>query len=615
MASQNPIFRFFGGIWRLVDGARRAFVNLIFVLFVILVLSYVLSSDDVSLPAQAALVVSPDGNLVDQLDGDALDRATRELTGDELRQTLVRDIVDAIRMAKDDARIKVLVLDLDGMWGAGLSKLETIAATIQDFKSSGKKVVAFGDAYLQNQYFLAAHADEVYLHPLGGVFVQGYGTYRTYYREALDKLSIDWNIFRVGEYKSFVEPYSRNDMSPEDREATMVWLGKLWQEYKNGVGDARGFDPDKMQQYADTFVEQLNASEGDMAQLALDSGLVDGLLNRDEVREKIVADVGRNPKNNSFNQIGFQRYLEVQRLGGLSAPRNKVGVVVAAGAIVGGHQPAGTIGGDSTAQLIRQAALDDEVKAVVLQVDSGGGSMFASEVILRELEQLKSTGKPLYVSMSSIAASGGYYIALAGDEIWAHPSTITGSIGVLSMFPTFNRAMNRLGVNVDGLGTTRLAGAIRPDRELTPEGKAVLQLGVEGSYAAFIERVAQARGLEVDAVDQVARGRVWIGSDAKDLGLVDALGTLPQVVEKAAIQAGIADDYGVKYIEKQLGVKESFLLALLSRADSLKANLARPKVDLGWAGRWFQGLAKDFRTLAQFNDPRNLYYYCFCTVE
>ncbi|MEM7282464.1 MAG: signal peptide peptidase SppA [Pseudomonadota bacterium] len=615
MASRNPLFRLLGGVWRVVDGTRRAFVNLIFVIFIVLLLSYVFSSGgEVTLPSQAALVIAPDGNLVNQLEGDALDRATREFTGDELRQTLVRDIVEAITLAKDDGRIKAIVLDLDGMWGAGLSKLQTVAAALDEFKASGKKVIAFGDAYLQNQYYLAAHADQVYMHPLGVVFLQGYGTYQTYYKEALDKLSIDWNIFRVGEFKSAVEPYSRNDMSDENRQSTMIWLSKLWQDYKEGVSTARGFDSDKVQVYADTFVSELKVQNGDMAQLALQQQMVDELLTRQEAREKIVNLVGRNEKTDTFNQVGYERYLEVQRLSSLSLSANKVGVVVATGTIVGGNQPPGAIGGDSTAQLIRRAARDDDVKAVVLQVDSGGGSMFASEVILRELEQLKATGKPLYVSMSSVAASGGYYIALAGEEIWAHPSTITGSIGVYSMFPTFDRAIGKLGLNVDGFGTTKLAGAIRPDRALSEEGRAVLQLGVEGSYATFLDRVATARGLEVDAVDEVARGRVWIGSDARDLGLVDQLGSLSDVIQKAAEHAGVADDYSVKYIERELGFTDSLLLAFLSKAKSTEAKFTQ-RTDVGMAGRWFEGLVAEFKTLAKFNDPRNLYYYCFCSVN
>src|SRR5262245_18283279 len=374
-------------VWRGLDRLRRL-LHLILLLGLFLLLLVSAVGERVLIPQTAALVIAPRGVLVDQLSGDALDRALARAQGAPLGETLVRDVVDALRAARDDERIKAVVLDLDGLTGAGLSKLQEVAVELRNFKTSGKPVIAAGDGFTRDQYYLASQADDVYMHPMGLVLVDGYSRFMPYYKSLLEKLYVDYNVWTVGEYKSFVEPITRDDMSPQDEEASKLYLDELWGAYQADVTSARGMAAPALQQYADDIVTLLGEAQGDTARLAKDYGLVDDLLTRDKMRERIREKMGETKSSSgqpdAYTQVSLDDYVTWLRTAGAPTSHpNKVAVIVASGQILDGRQPPGSIGGDSTAELIRRARADDSVKALVLRVDSGGGSAFASDLILR----------------------------------------------------------------------------------------------------------------------------------------------------------------------------------------------------------------------------------------
>lgn len=615
MSMRHSIFRFVHGVWRALDGLRRA-LHLILLLIVVIFLLALFSSDIPVVPDSAALVLAPRGVIVEQLTGDPVGRAFAELGGDGQQQTLLSDLLDSLRAAQDDDRIQALVLDLDELIGGGLSKLQTLGEAIDEFKSSGKRVIAVSGFYGQHQYLLAAHADEVYVHPFGVVFLDGYGYYRTYYKEAIDKLLIDWNVFRVGDYKSYAEPFVRDDMSPEDERASLVWLNDLWSSYQVDVTNARELNENAIDAYVTNMVPRLREQHGDTAQLALEAGLVDGVWHFDQIGERLIELVGEDEELGTFRQIVHEDYLRAVRAKEAVTPSGdkQVGVIVAAGTILEGEQPPGTIGSDSMIGLIREAREDESVKAVVLRIDSGGGSSFASEVIRRELEMLRQSGKPVVVSMSSVAASGGYWIAMPANEIWANETTLTGSIGIVAMFPTVQRTLDKLGLNVDGVGTTHLSGQFRFDRELSESARDILSLSIRNGYQDFLRVVADARGKEIGEVHEVAGGRVWSGSDALELGLVDQLGGFEAALDSAAALAGLSEDYGIRYIEKELGIGEMIALRFATTAQALTNGepMTRRR---GAVGQAVDALLGDFAMLESLNDPRNMYSLCFCTIE
>ncbi|MEE4216380.1 MAG: signal peptide peptidase SppA [Xanthomonadales bacterium] len=605
-AQASPLKRFFKGAWGAIDASRRVVVNLLFLLIVVLLLSLVFSSDKVKIGDSTALLVAPKGQLVEQLTASSFEQMIDEARGTATPETLLKDVVDAIHSARDDDRIRALVLNLSSFGGARLTKLQDVGEAIVDFKTSGKKVVAVADEYGQDAYYLAAHADEVIIHKMGAVIIEGFGRYRMYYKEGIDKLGLDVHIFKVGTYKSAVEPYLRDDMSEFAREANEEWLGDLWKIYLEDVASARGTTSERLDQYAHEFARLMADANGDAARAALDYGLADQALTRVEMREYLVGLVGEDKETQSYNKVVFSDYLE--SLGGdrfgHHAQGDQVAVVVARGTILDGTQPAGTIGGDSTAALIRQARNDDNVKAIVLRVDSGGGSAFASEVIRRECEKAIADGKPLIASMGSVAASGGFWISTSSNQIWAHPSTITGSIGIFGMFPTYQRPLaQHLGIRVDGVSTAPLAG-IRPDRELPAEVGEVIQKMIEHGYREFLQRVADSRGMSTEEVDRVAQGRVWSGADAYDLGLVDSLGDLDDAIKAAAELAELGDDYAVRYIEKEEEFKEKVMRELLAEAvESADAN-ASAASPLETMLHQVERAAADFGRL---NDPNHAY--------
>jgi protease-4 len=609
-------------LFRGLDGLRRFLVNVLF-FGLLAALAVAALGGRTKVPDGAALVVNPQGTIVEQLSGaDPVQRLVAESAGvgSAVKETLLKDLLDAIRAAKDDKRIKALYLDVDDMSGAGMTKLRDLRAAIADFKKSGKKVVAYSDGLMQAQYYLAAQADEVYLHPQGMLLLEGFGRWRNYYKEGLDRYGIDVHVFRVGEYKSAVEPYLRDDMSPEAKEMSRELYGDLWRDYLADVAAARKIRPEDITSLIDAMPDRLRAAGGDMAKMALDAKMVDKLAPRDEVRKRLIDLVGEDEEKKSFRQIGVAAYLQAKGgdRTGAAGKSKAVAVVVAKGEILDGTQPAGTIGGDSTARLLRRAREDDAVKAVVLRVDSPGGSAFASEIIRRECELVRKAGKPLVVSMGSVAASGGYWISTSSDEIWAAPETITGSIGIFGLFPTIDKPLAKyLGVHTDGVGTTRFSDVLRPDRPMDPAVADVFQQGINQGYEEFLERVAQARKMTPEQVDKIARGRVWSGEDAKGIGLVDQLGGLDQAIESAAKRAKLEKGYRVWYVEKEKSFRERLVSMLAAQAvDAAVAagwdSEPSPSASaLSVAGR-LRDLQADVERLGRWNDPRGVYAHCLC---
>jgi len=602
----NLLKRILKGAWRVTNSTRKVVVNLLFVVLVVAFVAMAFGGDKPKIADTTALVVKPVGQLVEQLTAKSFDQVIDDALGTPIVETLLKDVIDAIDTAKNDDRIQVLALDLSSFNGARLTKLQDLAEAIIDFKTSNKRVIALADFYAQDAYYLAAHADEIITHKMGGVMLEGFSRYRTYYKEGIDRLGLDVNIFKVGTYKSAIEPYQRSDMSEFAKEANEEWLGDLWRNYLDEAAAARGISSENLNEYAQEFPRLITAANGDSARAALDFGLVDQTLSRVETRDYLISLVGKDEETHSYNMVGHGDYLNTIKDDrfGRNAKGDKVGVIVARGTILDGSQPAGTIGGDSTAALIRKARNDESIKAIVLRVDSGGGSAFASEVIRRELEKARVDGKPVIASMGSVAASGGFWISTSSDQIWAHPSTITGSIGIFGIFPTYQKPLaEHLGMRVDGVSTAPIS-SIRPDRELPQEAGDVLQTMVEQGYREFLQRVADASGMSIDEVDQVAQGRVWSGADAYEHGLIDNLGDLDDAIAAAAGLAGLDDDFVISYVEKEEGFEEKIMRELLADAVSIVDRESPGVSPLDTMLIQIEQAAADFRAL---NDPNHVY--------
>src|SRR6266446_7008641 len=445
MADSEPgwLRRTLGGFLRLVDATRRLVLDVLFLLIVVVLAVALFTSSRPRLSENTALVVVLRGDLVEQYSGSE-------------RETQLRDVVAVLDAAARDPNIARAVLILDDMGSAGMAKLNEVAAALERFRSAGKQILAWGSQMSQAQYYLAAHADQVYLHPSGAVLLTGLGGYRNYYRDALDRLGVTVNVFRVGKYKSFVEPFVNNAPSREAQEAESFWLNDAWTSYTGQVEQARKLPTGALGRMIDELPVRLGAAGGDLAKLALSEKLVDALMTRDELRALLIKRGAEDPAHKTFRQVSFQEYR--YGLPDSGDRSTQVAVVVVQGDIVDGDAPQGAIGGRSTAELIRHARDDDTVKALVLRVDSPGGSAFGAELIRRELEITRKAGKPVIVSMSDVAASGGYWVSTSADEVLADPATITGSIGVFGLVPTFDKTLDKLGVHTGGVTTTWLAG-------------------------------------------------------------------------------------------------------------------------------------------------------------
>jgi protease-4 len=607
--------RFIYGIWRGLDVLRRC-LHLLLLLALFGIVIGALHQSTPRIPDKAALVVRPSGDIVEQLSGEPIERALNEAQGEGVPQTLLWDLTTAVRTAAADPRIPVLVIDTDDMGSVGQAKLEELAAAIGVFRHSGKRIIARGTYFLQAQYYLAAQADEVYLDPFGFVLLDGYDRYRMFFKDALDKLSIDMHLFRAGKFKSAAETFTRHDMSPEDREESDVYLQALWRGYRTAVANARTLKPEAIAQYADSYVTAVAAAGGDTAKVAKDSGLVSGLKTQQEVEDRLLDLVGADSGGKSYRQIGVADYLRATHAEDKQRGKGQaVGVIIASGEILDGKQPPGTVGGESTAQLLREARQDDDIRAVVLRIDSPGGSVLASEQIYREVLALKKDGKPVVVSMSDVAASGGYYIAAAADQIIASPNTITGSIGVFAGIPTFSRSLAKLGINVDGIGTTPLSGSTQLDRPMSADAGRLIQITVDHAYEEFLARVAKGRGKTREAIDAIAQGRVWAGSDARQQGLVDRLGNYDDAVTEAATRAGLKAGYGVRRIEPELSWAQQLLFQLRSTASHILERVGLARSGAAQLVARLKPLDLELARWARLSSPNSVYAYCFCTIE
>ena len=584
MASDRPGFfrRFFGFLWVFIDGARRAVLNLIFLGIVAVLVILWLADSRPTVNDDTALVLSLSGRLVEQYTGGASEVALSEILGDQRRETQLRDVLDALDAASNDPKITSVLLLLDNFDGAGLASLHEVAAALGRVRETGKPVIAWGSSFDQRQYYLAAHADEVYMHPFGSILLRGLGGYRNYYRDALDRLGVTVNVYRAGQFKSFAEPFTSNAPSKEALEDESRWMNDAWSIYTDEVEQARKLAQGSLAQLIESLAQRLKAANGDAAQLALDAKLVDGLKTPDQMRELMrsrAAAAGGD--DDGFRQISVSNYLLSLHTPDQSGAA--VGVVVAEGDIVDGEAPQGVVGGRTLSDLIRRAREDDRIKALVMRVDSPGGMTFASEMIRRELEITRAAGKPVVISMGDAAASGGYWVATASDEILADPGTITGSIGVFALLPSIDKAWEKLGIHTGGVTTTWLAGAGDPRRPPDKRVGELLQASIDNNYRRFIGLVAQARNLTPDQVEAIAQGQVWTGRQARERGLVDTLGGLEDAIARAADRAHLGEDYNVLYLERQPRGLERYLSLLVGQLSTrMRAELAN---QLGGVGK------------------------------
>ncbi|MCL2876651.1 MAG: signal peptide peptidase SppA [Betaproteobacteria bacterium] len=589
-------------LWSFIDGARRVATNLILLAIIVAVIAAIVHPGPTVPKGGAALYVRPAGTLVEQ---PTFNPSLDFFSSEQQKETVLPDLLEAIRAARDDARIKLLVLETDAIDAGGLAKFGELRAAINDFKTSGKPVLARGERFNQNQYYLASVADEVHLDPDGFVLLQGLARFTTYFRGALDKLGVKVHLFRAGEYKSFGEPFTRSDMSEEDREATRTLLDGLWSRIRDEISTARKLDPTQFDHYVLDYLDKLKTAKGDPAVAAQSAGLIDRFSTRDQWKALIKERLGDESADKDFRHIDADAYLVAVRRANPKNP-NQIAVLVAQGAIVDGEQPPGAVGGDSFAQLIREAREDKQVKALVIRIDSPGGSAGASEVIRRELELTRQAGKPVIASMSSLAASGGYWIAAGADEIYAEPATLTGSIGVFGIFPEFSKPLDTLGLSVDGVATAPLAGALDPRRPLDPIVAEALQLGIGHIYQRFLDIVAKARKMEPDAVDKIARGRVWSGQEAVGLGLVDYVGGIDAALAGAASRAKLKS-YTVTWPMQTIPPMQLLLKRLFATVGN---GSAAPSP----ASTIVKRLTADFKSLALWNDPHHIYMHCLCEM-
>ena len=608
--------KFLQWLWLGLDGLRR-FLHLVLLLAIFGFLVGVLrESLPPSVPQRAALVVQPEGRLVEQLSGDAVERAIENAQGEGPQQTLLWSLVDAIRAGAKDDRIRVLVLDLDEMGHAGLPELEELASAIHTFRASGKPVIVYGASFDKDQYYLAAQASQIYLDPTGYVLIRGYGRFPMYFAGLLKKLGVSVDVFRVGKFKSAVEIFTRDGMSKADRKQSLAYLDTLWSTYQHEVTEARGLPADALSNYVDSLPKAVAAAQGDAAEVALKAGLVTGLADRLEVERHLVALVGRGPTG-SFNAISAEDYATVarqRRRSRESRDTPRIGVIVASGEILDGDQPPGVIGGDSLSQLVRKARRDKHIKAVVLRIDSPGGSVTAAEEIYQQLTALRAAGKPLVVSMGDLAASGGYYIAAPANQIWASPATLTGSIGIFAIIPNFTRGLSKLGITSDGVGTTPLAGQFTLNQPLNGEARELIQSQIERGYAQFVARVAAGRHESPASIDAIGQGRVWSGAAALHIGLVDHLGTLEDAVRAAAALAKVKH-YRVQFIHPHVSWAQQLVQQAQARAARVAVSMFGPRLSLPGLSMLEDRLGPYTRQLAQlarFSRRGKLYAYCFC---
>ena len=612
----NGFWAFLCTFGRGINVARLIIINVLFFgflgLLLLLVLGVGASKHLNDIQNDSVLVLKPEGRLVEQYSINPMQRALSKLSGNEPKEVQLRDLTSAIDAAAKDSRITRIVLDPGQLQSSGFAALSEVGKALDRFRAAGKPVLVWASSLDQYQYYLAAHADRVLLDPQGGVLITGLSNYRLFYKDLLDKLGVSVYLFRVGQFKSAAEPFILDHASPESKEADSYWMGGLWDGYINDVAKLRKLDPAVLRADIDDLPDRITTAQGNLAKLALDEHLVDGLATREELIKMLHAQgVPTGKDGHGFRGVGLDRYVasvpSVSKLTG-----SGVTVVVAEGEISSGEQPAGSIGGESTAALIRSAREDKRTKALVLRVNSPGGEVYAAEEIRREVEQTREAGIPVIVSMGDVAASGGYWISMNADKIYAEPNTITGSIGIFGMYYTIPDTLAKFGISSDGVGTTPLAGAFDISRPLDPKLGAVIQSVINKGYHDFVGGVAQARGKDYTAIDAIAQGRVWTGDQALQRGLVDQLGGLDAAVSTAANLAHLDKGYAVRYQEQPMGAFARFVStfnqsAMVSALHSYGVTLP------SWVSQ-LPAFAPELQMLrtAQAGQP-NVYSYCFCS--
>jgi protease IV len=608
--------RFMRGLGRGINITRLIVINVVFFgLLGIFLLLLFLGGRNNMVDDKTVLVLAPEGALVEQYSADPLSRAVGRMSGDGVKQVQVRDMVRAIDAAAKDDRVSRIVLRPDRMQAGGFASLREVGAALDRFRAAGKPVLAWGASLDQGQYYLAAHADKVYIDPQGGVMATGLANYRLFYKDLLDRLGVQVHLFRVGQFKSAAEPFILDHASPESKEADAFWLGGLWSTWIDEVAAKRHIDAATLRADVDGFAERVRDARGSLAELAVEEKLVDGVATEQQFVQMLRKQgVPAGKKDQGFRQVDLGGYLTDRGLSNIDMLQTSPGVtvVVAEGEITGGKQAQGTIGGDSTAALIRDVRHDKRTRALVLRVNSPGGEVYAAEQIRREVELTREAGIPVVVSMGDVAASGGYWISMNANRIYAEPNTITGSIGIFGMFFTVPDTLAKIGVKSDGVGTGPLAGAFDITRPLDPKVGVLIQSIIDKGYRDFVGNVAKARGKDFATIDNIAQGRVWTGQQALERGLVDKLGSLDDAIRDAAQEANLGKDFNVRYAEKPMGAFERFLTNV---GDSTEARVA-----LSWGVHlpsWVAELPRLAPEFALFRTAEagkpNVYAYCFCS--
>ena len=610
----GPLRRTLSRLLHGLNTLRMWVVNLIFLLLLLAFIGALATSGGgAGVPSNAALVLDLSGRLVEQL------TPTRPLSGVlgsigsfsvSRDETLLKDVIASIDAAAKDTRIKLIVLQLDELDSADFAKLSAVGVALKRFEQANKKVIAIGDSYNQEQYYLASYADEVYMHPMGQVLVNGFSQYDLFVRQALEKMNVNVHVFRVGQFKAAVEPFLRDDMSPEAKTANTAVINVLWQQYKARIAANRDIDVGVVEQYMQRFAQLTTATRGDLASLALQQRLIDELLSRNAVRERLMKRLGTDHSKHDYAQISFRDYARANRVDSQPGDKgagsnNDIAVLNVRGTIVVDDEGGGSAGANQLSGLIRDLRYDDRVKAVVVRVDSPGGSAFGSEIIRAELELLQSARKPVVVSMSGLAASGGYWISATADEIWADPTTLTGSIGIFGIAPTFETALDKIGMHADGVANSPMGAGMEFVRGIHPDVATVLQENVNFGYHQFIALVARGRNLPAEQVESIAQGRVWTGADALQNHLVDHLGGLDMALAAAAKRAHLTD-YHVRTVQREWSTKEKLLHTLFDRGATDNDARVAPAVLTRWLGdAW-----RELNQFAQLDDPRSIYALC-----
>ena len=595
---QNPFFWIFSGELFFLS------LNMIFLLAILIgLISFIGSifSNNYEDPTDKVLIINPPGPIVEQIAGsnDPIDN----LSGSLPRELYVGDLLQVLETAALDERVNDILLSLDNVAGTGQTVLYDVGIALQGLKDAGKYIIAIGDYFSRDGYYLASFADEIIMNPDGGVLFDGFGRSKLYYKSFLDKLKIDFNIFKVGTFKSAVEPYLGNEMSGAAKEANLAYLNVLWDSWKEVVANNRKMSPENIQFFVDNADNIFTKTDDSMAEVFKNYGLIDKLLPRTKTRELLKDKYGLSEDEKSFAKIsGYEYFQLIQSEKSVEVFEEKIAVIVARGTIMDGVQPPGTIGGDSTSRLIREAHEDEDVKAIVLRIDSGGGGVFASEQIRQELLAAKEKDIKFIASMGNVAASGGYWISANADEIWASHNTITGSIGIFGIVPTVDRALNEIGINSDGVRTSKLDLSGDPTRPLSDEFSRIIQKEIEHGYKRFISLVSESRNISIQGVDEIAQGRVWAGSKALELGLVDQIGNLQMAIDRAAELADVKN-YSTYYPSQEVNWQEQLFRRFSGYAGWIVPSFIRENLA-------FKKSIKTLKDIDKLNDPKGLYIIC-----